>query len=205
MSELRKKIIDACETLNISKISAVLEEGVDINETSKYGESILSAVCSNIYNYDKDGKRYEVVKFLLDNGADPNILEEDGIEKLGPLDSAMWAMDAEMIELLCSYGADPNAVWGLSEQESFYDFAVSEYYHEYANYNFPDNPTYEDGKTLYPMAFPEEPTAEDEKDEDSRLNFMQRMAEKYSFKEPTHLFVLRKYGAKGWRELQGAG
>lgn len=104
--------------------------------------------------------------------------------------------------LLCSYGAKPNDEGGFSENETLYDWILMDYEQKYANFNFPHNPS-DDNRGVYLMAFPEEPAKDDKKDEGFWLNFMQRMAEKYSFKEPRHLFALRKYGARTWRELKG--
>lgn len=57
----------------------------------------------------------------------------------------------------------------------------------------------------YRMKLPEEPTEDDTKDVDSLIGYFQRMAEKYNLKEPKHLFVLRKFGARTWRELNEGG
>lgn len=160
MSKLRENLISACETLDTSKISVVLEEGVDINERGEYGDSVLSEVAYEIYRYDKNLRRYEIIKLLLDNGADPKILDE---ERIGPLHGPMWEMDGKMIELLCGYGADPNEEWGDSERESFYSLAEFDYRFE-----------------VYDLKLPEDPTKEGEKDEESWLAFLQRLAEKSS-------------------------
>lgn len=59
---------------------------------------------------DEEPWRHQVVKLLLDQGGDPNLLDE---VQQGSLTMAMLRMDAEMIELLCEYGAKPNAYAGF--------------------------------------------------------------------------------------------
>jgi len=74
---------------------------------------------------------------------DPNLLDDEGS---GPLTSAMLAMDAEMIELLCSYGTKPNKVAGFSENEILYDWACFDYQYEVYDLNLPGHPSEKDTK-----------------------------------------------------------
>lgn len=180
MSALREKLIRACESFDTANISAVLEEGANINEVNEFGESILTEILSYLY---ESPKIYEVVKFLLENGANPNLLDE---EKNGPLTPPTLQMNEQLVELLCEYGADPNLYGGFDERETLYDWADLDYQLE-----------------IYALDFPEKPTNDDKKDEDSWLAFLHRLATKYGKKEPKHLFILRKYGAKSWTELHG--
>ncbi|MCH8208609.1 MAG: ankyrin repeat domain-containing protein, partial [Nitrospinae bacterium] len=168
MSDLRKELETASYSCDISKIAEILAEGADINEL-EHGDTVLTDTISHLFDHPR---RYEIVKFLLDKGADPNL----GEEGCGPLFQAILHMDAEMIELLCTHGANPNLD---IEGEALYDYAIFDYDYE-----------------IYDLKLPEDSNEDDEKDEDSWLGYLQRLAEKYNNKEPKHLFVLRKFGAK---------
>lgn len=182
MEELEDILYKACLTLDTSKISAVLKEGANINQTDECGEPLLCDIILEL-SLRKESNRYQVVQFLLDQGADPNLLDED---KCGPLTTAMLQMDAEMIELLCRHGAKPNIVAGFTDDETLYDWAEFDYQY-----------------TVYDFNLPEEPNEDDEKSEASWLAFLKHLAEKYGKEEPKHLFILRKYGARSWKELHG--
>jgi len=134
MSTLREKLIRACESFDTANISAVLEEGANINQVNEFGESILTEILSYLY---ESPKIYEVVKFLLENGANPNLLDE---EKNGPLTPPTLQMNEQLVELLCEYGADPNLYGGFDERETLYDWADLDYQLEIYALDFPEKP-----------------------------------------------------------------
>lgn len=138
MSALREKLIRACESFDTASISAVLEKGANINQVNEFGESILTEILSYLY---ESPKIYEVVKFLLENGANPNLLDE---EKNGPLTPPTLQMNEQLVELLCEYGADPNLYGGFDERETLYDWADLDYQLEIYALDFPEKPTNDD-------------------------------------------------------------
>lgn len=74
---------------------------------------------------------------------------------------------------------------GFCSGESFYDYAEFEYRFQ-----------------VYDLKEPELPTEDDRKDEDSWLQYLDRMAVKYNKQRPDHIFLLRSFGAKTFMELQ---
>lgn len=184
MNDLEKIFNKACYEGDMDQVTKFLSQGIDLNETDQNGETLFSRILENLF-IDKKPWRYQIAKFFLDQGGDPNILDED---RFGPLTTAMLQMDAELTELLCQFGAKPNEVAGCSDQETLYDWALSDYQYQCGDYT---------------MTFPEEPIEDDKKDVDSWLKYLQRMADTYNLNSPQHLFILRKYGAKTWRELNG--
>lgn len=124
LSEELSPLMEAVEQGDIAEIQRLLDEGYDINETTKNGTTpVTYAVLL--------GKR-EVVEFLIDNGADVNIPDKRGMT--APMFAAMgrdsdlletildrvdfskesmsdlmilalWVGDLESTELLLNYGA----------------------------------------------------------------------------------------------------
>ncbi len=84
--------------LEIVKI--LINHGLDVNAPiNRFGETPLLRSLSE--------KQIEIVCFLLDSGADPNLADQIGFS---PLMSASAGGDTEMIELLISRGADQNQI-----------------------------------------------------------------------------------------------
>ena len=82
---------------------ALVENKADVNSRSKWGDSALLSAVWQIYLYDKGGnkddkERYDLVKYLLEHGADPNV----NIYSTGdtPLRIARKSKVREVIELL---------------------------------------------------------------------------------------------------------
>lgn len=179
MEKMRNNLMQAIKNEDLSLIDKILQEGADINEQNDFGESVLSdavEILADSFN------RYGVVKFLLEKGADPKILDS---ERSGCLQNAVLVMDTKMLELLLDSGADPNAEVGFTDSETLYDYAEEDYRYR-----------------IYDFQLPEKPNEEDRADEDSWLNYLQRLAQKYDKREPDHLFLLRTRGAKSAFELQ---
>jgi hypothetical protein len=144
---------------------------------------LLEAVVLNLC-VDEKPFRYAVARALLELGADPNLLDNEGSS---PLEIPMLRMDTEMLRILLEAGADPNKTEGFDGDELLYDWAVRDYCLE-----------------ALPNPLPEEPTEDDKKDEDSWLAFFDRIAAKYNYRRPDHLFLLRQYGAKSITEMKDA-
>lgn len=179
MENNRNILIEAISKKDLPLVEKLLSDGSDINAQDAYGESVLDAA---VFSLQEDPERHSIVKFLLHKGADPNLLDN---ERGSPLHQPMFNMDTEMLELLLDYGADPNAAAGDAESNMFYDYAEFDY-----RFN------------VYDLRLPEKPTDFDELNEDNWLNFLQRLAEKYNVREPDHLYLLRRRGAKAISEFK---
>lgn len=76
-------------------IKYLLDHGADANITDAFGRNALHAAVKGGY------QRMRIVKLLLENGADPNALSEDGTTPLG-----LVKRDRGMAKLLIDYGGD---------------------------------------------------------------------------------------------------
>ena len=175
-------IRDAAYAGNNPALRQLASEGADFNVMDAFGDSLLKEIVSFLCSHNLPF-RHEVVRVLLELGANPNMLGPAG---LGPLTDAMLHKDTAMLELLLAAGADPNKPCGFSEGESFYDWAESDYrYSLYGDY----------------WTLPEAPTPEEEANEDTWLTFLERIADAYELQRPDHLKVLRAHGALTMSEL----
>ena len=175
MKPAREKIVEAAHSGNLALLRLLAQRGADFNEVCPYGDSLLEEIVSGLGGEGKPYK-YDVVRLLLELGADPNVLGE---ERSSPLAPAMVAMDTEMLRILLEAGADPNKCGGVTEDESFFDWAELDYMFE-----------------MFDCILPEKPTIDDKKDEDSWLQFLDRIAIKHGVRRPDHLFLLRQHGAR---------
>jgi ankyrin repeat protein len=83
--EVREKLLEIAKLL--------LEKGAKINQQNNAWITPLISACSK--------RRYDVVKFLLDNNADPNIRDENGRTAIC---YAIQNQDFETTEILLQYG-----------------------------------------------------------------------------------------------------
>ncbi len=177
---MRKELRDALIHADLDQAAKLLEQGADINKKNKWDDTLLHDVILLVSDGDK---RHRIVKFMLDRGADPTILDDEGG---GPLWLAVFAQDTELLRLLLDRGADPNLERNGDVHESLYDAAEFDYrYHVY------DGP------------LPEKPTEADKESEEAWLNFLDRIARKYGHRRPDYVMLLRERGAKTWTEQQG--
>ena len=187
------KLSNAALHGDLETIRTMVAEGFDLSTTDERGESLLSEVIThiaNVYddtpqknNYDElSPQRCEIVKLLLDLGADPNQLEEDGD---GALTHPALTMDTKLIKVLLEAGAKPNIFTAYSENQTLYDWVDTDYV-----------------LYIWDNKFPEEPSADLIADtEGAWLLWLDAMAIKYDKRRPDHLFLLREYGARSWFEL----
>lgn len=180
MKPTREQVSDAAYAGDLQLLREYAVQGADLNEI-KSGDALLEDVVSALCNDDK-AYRYEVVKLLMSLGADPNVLGED---RSGPLVPAMLGMDTDMIRILLEAGADPNKVAGFTEDETLYDWAEFDYRYE-----------------VYDLCEPEQPSAEDRQNENTWLQYLDRMAVNHDKRRPDHLFLLRQSGARTAEELK---
>src|SRR5262249_22236619 len=92
---------------NFEKTSLLVAAGADVNARSDDGQTPLLIAAS--YYGSKD-----VVKLLLDRGADPSIKVTNSTGEMTPLAEAAYAGDADVIQLLLDRGADPKKGGGFS-------------------------------------------------------------------------------------------
>lgn len=92
---------DAILIKNTELIKFALEQGADVNGTSKSGDTPL--------HYAIWERSFDVVKFLVAQGADIHAIGEYGRT---PLHCAVWKDSIEMAEFLLSQGTDVNAMGG---------------------------------------------------------------------------------------------
>ena len=82
---------------SIDVVKKLIKFGVDINTKNLFNYSLLT-ISAN-YGF------FELVEFLLNNKADPNITDHNGIT---PLSSACHKGYFKIVKILLDYGADPN-------------------------------------------------------------------------------------------------
>ncbi|MGG3796033.1 hypothetical protein ABEU86_17365 [Pseudomonas paraversuta] len=172
------------------QINALVAAGANLNALNSNGDTLLQEMVFWLAE-DQSQLCGEMLRLLLQLGADPNILGDEGSSALT---AAMLCMDSELLGILLSAGADPNQPKGLCESDSFYDWAELDYCY---------NVWMRDNEEFELMSPPEEPTDADQVSEESYLDYLDRMAVKYGVRRPDHLFLLRSYGAKSAHEIKG--
>lgn len=184
---LRDELCAALNVGDLDRATQLLQAGADINARDEYGDPLLKRVISDWGMIENrfEGSRFEVVRFMLDHGADPKLLND---EDSGPLFSAVIDRNEELLRLLLEAGADPNRE--RDYPESLYDYAKF-------NYRFDTYPE-TDG-----MELPEDSAEEDRANQDTWLEFLDRVAIKHGRPRPTLLRLLRQFGAKTTAELEG--
>lgn len=172
---------------DLEAMQAMVKRGFDVNAIDASGESVLARI---MYLFSQDQEcsgddsvpyRYDVIRQLLQWGADPN---GHAYQTADPLVFAAMRMDSEMIELLLDAGADVNATRVLRGlPETVYDAAEWEY--RYA---------------IWPDLM--EPADDSFRgDEDEWLQGLDHAARRLDRMRPCHLFLLRARGALSYREI----
>jgi hypothetical protein len=164
-AQLREALLEA----NLEMAAELIHAGADINARNRHGSPLLHEIIGGL----DDAERLPVVRFMLEHGADPRLIDEESSD---PLFSAVLAMDTEVLRLLLDHGADPNRP--LDAGEALYDYAEGDYRYE-----------------IYDLHLPEEPTDADKVSEETWLHYLDRLAIKYGERRPDHLFLLRERGA----------
>jgi hypothetical protein len=172
ISKFITQVCLAAEQGDLAKIRDLAERGPGLNVLTSCGDPLLSEVLQNIDVAQQH--RFDVVRLLLDLGADPNILCTD--DGTGSLMTPMLNMDTAMLALLLDRGADPNHGCGFLSTETFYDWAVFDY--------------------LYEMGLLEELNSrENIPDEDQWLAYLDGLALALGQRRPDHLILLRHRAA----------
>lgn len=85
-------------------VQEILKYRPDVNLRGRNGTTAMTACLQAYHNKEKDVNLREVIRILLDAGADPNIADDAGKT---PLIANAW--DLEIAKLLISHGANVNA------------------------------------------------------------------------------------------------
>lgn len=91
-------LLFAARSGDLASVRLLVEFGADVNDTDAWG---ISAT-----NFATHSDFLDVVGFLLEAGADPNLAEPG----FAPLHNAIMWRDTAMARVLIEHGADPNAV-----------------------------------------------------------------------------------------------
>ncbi|XP_069322607.1 ankyrin repeat domain-containing protein 34C [Eulemur rufifrons] len=84
----------------------LLEGGAYINESNDKGETALMVACSTQHADRQSSSKTRMVKYLLDNRADPNIQDKSG--KTALIHACIRRAGGEVVSLLLENGADPS-------------------------------------------------------------------------------------------------
>ena len=175
-----KQLMKAASVCDLNSIREIVEQGFDLS-TVVDGEFILAQVIGDlgVAMGEIEPPLYDVVKLLLELGANPNQQDEEGS---GALTEAMIAMDTEMLRVLLEAGARPNDFKGFGGSGTLYNWADTDYqFHIWDINKFPETHEYIN--------------------EEEWLKWLDYMAVKYDKRRPDHLFLLREYGARTSSEL----
>lgn len=93
------QLFDACTALMSDRVREIVESNPDLNlnEIRRHGRSLMTH-CSSSSSQD-------ILRFLLERGADPNLADSDGDT---PLETAVWSEREDAVEILIQHGADPH-------------------------------------------------------------------------------------------------
>jgi len=160
-----------------------LETLISIGATVDARDDTNDTALVNAIQIEDEDTRFAFVEILLEAQANPKLLDE---VKLGPFFAALLWKDYRVLELLLKYGADPNTeMIRVDNPKSLYDWAETDYRYD-----------------EFDIDMPEEPTETDKLSEENWLEYLDRLAIKYEKRQPDYLQLLRRFGAKTYKELQ---
>lgn len=172
---------------DVPALRHLVAAGADLNARDEFGEPFLFNAVFATSHYDEaskaDGRRYDVIAALIDLGADPCQLADDGASILiGPI----FSQDTAMVALLLARGVDPNHGCG-EPWETVYELALFDY-------------CYEAGLVFGIQG--DEPAAPDEaEDEEAYLVHLDQRAEAKEHPGPEIPRLLRRHGALSNSEM----
>ena len=95
-TDLNDAFWEAARTGDLATVKRLHEQGVDVDELTRYGATALSFAC--------DKGHLDVVRYLVENGADVNVT--DSFYEFNPLGWALFAEHDEIVKLLLEKGAE---------------------------------------------------------------------------------------------------
>jgi len=186
---ISQALLDAATAGNFERVRQLAQTGADLNALDD-GEPLLDRVVSAfILPGSVPAFAADMLRLLLQLGADPNRPDDEGMTALH---TAMLAQDVELMRILLESGAEPNGMPGSSPGETLYDWAELDYRHSTW-----DEPFGLQGSLMPPDA----PTTADKASEDAWLLYLDRCAVKHGARRPDYLFLLREFGARTATEL----
>lgn len=116
--DLQVRFVEAVARGNERRMRQLFEEGADVNVTGRQGmRPILWAFVK---------RSPEGLKFLLENGAEPNIRAEIEVGKvISPIEIAAIAEDVSYLRLLLKHGADPNTGLGTGGRSVIWEAVMN--------------------------------------------------------------------------------
>lgn len=109
-----QNIIDAIIFQNLETLFQLMPKGFDINQQDQDGNTLLMVACSN--------RQVDAVQFILDAGANPNILNAQNRSAITLL---VMAKDYSLVKLLLRYGAVLNLGGDKFEIDYVYKYLSS--------------------------------------------------------------------------------
>jgi len=110
-------LVAAAWNLHANTAKEILSRGVNVtglNRHNREGLTTLMAVCYASVKEGQAADQKELVKLLVENGADVNASNKTGAT---PLKFACWRRNAVVAEMLKQYGADPKTQCQASESK----------------------------------------------------------------------------------------
>lgn len=186
-----QKILDAAYVGDLEQVRQLAQTGTDLNALIGNETLLNRAVYDLSISKQQAAFAADMLRLLMQLGADPNLPGEDG---LTALHTAMLKQNVELMRALLEGGAAPNGMSGCSQGDTLYDWAEEDY--RYSTWYEP----FHTGGSLYP---PEPTMADDKANEDAWLLYLDRCAVKHGVRRPDYLFLLREFGARTAEELKG--
>jgi hypothetical protein len=127
-------LLDAARTGDLELVTRLVAEGHSVNRDSGSDDTPLSSAV--------EGRKLEVVAFLLSKGA--NVNARNSLSGETPLMKAAYSGDTEMLKLLLAQGADPCTTYTYRDQENAqriaekkHNRAAAEYLREHSHCSLP--------------------------------------------------------------------
>lgn len=107
-------------------VKILLTRGVSANYKNNYGETVLMKAAEK--SYDSETSKAETIRLLLERGADPNAVKDEGYNCRTPLINAAGGGDVEAMRVLVENGAKIDFVckMGASALSSAISFGSAE-------------------------------------------------------------------------------
>lgn len=107
---------------NEERLRQLVSQGANLNSLDKFDESVLM----NAISFLQDGLPIRLIHLFVELGANVNYETEDGFSSLT---EAFYTHKAETVEILLSYGANPNII--IEYNETLLDLMeFDQWYHE---------------------------------------------------------------------------